>query len=64
VRALTAEPDSNFSALAWSPAGTRLAAVRFDMGTAGSAPEVWVFEVSTGEGQRIVQAGTLPRWVP
>ena len=53
----------------WNPSGTGLVIQRLPLLASGQTdpmvrPEIWVFDVETGEGIKVAENGFLPRWIP
>jgi Tol biopolymer transport system component len=63
-RQLTNDPLYNHYDFAWSPAGERLAFVRFNQSTLNEPPEVWTIDPLTGQATQIILGGYAPVWVP
>jgi Tol biopolymer transport system component len=61
---LTNDPLYNHYDFAWSPAGNRLAFVRFNQSTLNEPPEVWTIDPDTGQDTQIIIGGYAPQWVP
>lgn len=64
ARQLTDSPDFNHSALAWNPDGTAITYVRINQSDFASGPEVWIYEMQSGEQSLISNGGYLPQWIP
>jgi Tol biopolymer transport system component len=62
--ALTNDPLYNHYDFAWSPAGDRLAFVRFNQSTLTEPPEVWTVDPATGQATQIIIGGYAPQWLP
>jgi Tol biopolymer transport system component len=50
--------------IAWSPDGTQLAYLRFQLMKADARPEVWLLSIAGGEPKKIADNATLPAWLP
>ena len=61
---LTEDDIYNHFDFAWSPAGDRLAFVRFNQSLLTEPPEVWVLDLSSGEQVQIIVGGYAPQWIP
>jgi len=61
---LTNDPLYNHYDFAWSPAGNRLAFVRFNQSTLTEPPEVWTIDPQTGRATQIIIGGYAPQWIP
>jgi len=61
---LTNDPLYNHYDFAWSPAGDRLAFVRFNQSTLTEPPEVWIIDPQTGQATQIILGGYAPQWIP
>ena len=61
---LTNDPLYNHYDFAWSPAGNRLAFVRFNQSTLTEPPEVWTIDPGTGQATQIIISGYAPQWIP
>lgn len=63
ARPLTDELSVTHGPPAWSPDGRYLLFQRYDLAGGGTgSPSVWVYELETGELQRVAQVGALPAW--
>jgi dipeptidyl aminopeptidase/acylaminoacyl peptidase len=61
---LTNDPLYNHYDFAWSPAGNRLAFVRFNQSALTEPPEVWTIDPETGQATQIIIGGYAPQWIP
>lgn len=61
---LTEEDIYNHFDFAWSPAGDRLAFVRFNQSLLTEPPEIWVLDLASGEQTQIIVGGYAPQWIP
>lgn len=61
---LTNDPLYNHYDFAWSPAGDRLAFVRFNQSLLTEPPEVWTIDPATGQALKIIISGYVPQWIP
>jgi TolB protein len=64
ARALTNDPLYNHSAFVWSPDGTLIVYVRFDVTDPASTPEIWMMSADGVSSQKLVAGGYLPQWLP
>jgi Tol biopolymer transport system component len=64
VLALTDEPGTTYSSLAWSPDSERLAFMRKNVADLSLPAEVWWLEIGSGEAFLVVSGGFLPAWIP
>ena len=63
IKPLTTSPDYLYTALAWHPDGTKLAAVRFNVTLLTEPPEIWLLDLGGG-AVRLVIGGFSPQWIP
>jgi Tol biopolymer transport system component len=67
---LVIDPQYNHSAMRWSPDSTYLALMRVPQanplleGGGTPQPEVWVYEMSSGELWQVAENARLPQWLP
>ncbi len=61
---LTDDGIYNHFDFAWSPAGDRLAFVRFNQSSLTEPPEIWVLDLASGEQAQIIVGGYAPQWIP
>jgi dipeptidyl aminopeptidase/acylaminoacyl peptidase len=64
AESLTTEPNLNYSALAWSPDGDKLAFMRRSLGDLSVPPDIGWIDFESGEETILVQSGFLPAWIP
>jgi Tol biopolymer transport system component len=64
ARPLTDEPEYSHGGLSWSPDEVWLAAVRNNLRTPNSRPEVRLVRADGGEGRLLAADATIPAWVP
>ena len=64
ARKITDEPYFNHYQFVWSPDGKRLAYMRFNQTVLTEPPEIWIFDLATGQTRRLVQGGYAPQWIP
>jgi Tol biopolymer transport system component len=64
AKQLTDSPDFNHSALEWNPGGTALTYVRINQSDFAAGPEVWIYEMESGEQSLLSNGGYLPQWIP
>lgn len=64
TRQLTNEALYNHYDFAWSPAGDRLAFVRFNQDAPTEPPEVWTLDPESGQATQIIIGGYAPGWIP
>ena len=63
AHALIDDPSSNFGPPAWSADGRYLLFQRFDIEAEESDPEVWLFDVKTGQARKLASSGMQPAWL-
>jgi Tol biopolymer transport system component len=61
---ITDEPDYNHYNLAWSPAGDRLAYVRFNQTALVDQPEIWLIDLTNRQSRQLIPGGYAPHWIP
>lgn len=61
---VTDEPSINNTRFAWGPGGQRLLVQRFDLDVAYAKPEIWLFDLDTGEFTLLVENGFSGEWLP
>lgn len=61
---LVTEPDYSNGQVAVSPNGTQLAFQRFALGQSGARPQIWLYNLTTGDLRLLANNATLPRWLP
>ena len=61
---LTDEPLYNHFEFTWSPAGDRLAYVRFNQSVLTEPPEIWLIDPITKQAEQLVVGGYSPQWIP
>ena len=64
ARALTNDPLYNHSVFVWSPDGTLIVYVRFDVTDPASTTEIWTISANEAGAQKLVEGGYLPAWLP
>lgn len=64
AEALSDEPFINHGAPTWSPAGDRLAYLRYDVQAPLKAAEVWWYDLELRQGSPAAPGGYLPTWIP
>lgn len=64
AKQLTDSPDFNHSALRWNPDGTAITYVRINQSDFAAGPEVWIYEMESGEQSLVLNGGFLPQWIP
>ncbi len=63
VTPLVVDPAYNHAGLHWDSDGRRIVFQRFSLGESGALPEVWVYELATGDLIRVADNAALPAWV-
>jgi Tol biopolymer transport system component len=58
------EPEYNFYDFAWSPDGSRLAFVRFNISALTIPPELWMVNTDGTNPVQLVIKGFAPQWIP
>lgn len=61
---LVTDPDYSSGQVAASPNGEQLAFQRFALGQSGARPQIWLYDLRTGDLRLLVNNATLPRWLP
>jgi Tol biopolymer transport system component len=61
---LTNDPLYNHFEFAWSPAGDRLAYVRFNQSALTEPPEIWLIDPFSGQPTQLISGGYAPQWMP
>ncbi len=64
ARALTEEPLYNHFDFSWSPYGDQLAYMRFDQSAMTEPPEIWIYDLLSGESRQLLVGGYQPQWLP
>ncbi|HLF01245.1 MAG TPA: hypothetical protein VI547_04675, partial [Anaerolineales bacterium] len=64
ARALTNDSLYNHSNFLWSPDGTVIVYVRFDVTDPASTTELWSISAAGAEAQLLAMGGYLPEWLP
>lgn len=63
-RQITRAEDFKHTAFAWHPDGSQVALVRFNTTLLTDPPEIWLIEIGSEEGIRLVVGGFSPQWIP
>jgi Tol biopolymer transport system component len=63
-RQITAEPEFNHGAYAWSPDGAWIALQRFNLLEPNAIPEVWLMRPDGSERRKLAEDAILPAWIP
>ncbi len=61
---LVTEPDYSNGQVAVSPDGDLLAFQRFALGQSGARPQIWLYDLTTGDLRLLANNATMPRWLP
>jgi Tol biopolymer transport system component len=61
---LATDPEAHLGSIAWSPDGTELAYLRFQLMQADARPEVWLMSMDGGKPTKLADNATLPAWLP
>lgn len=64
ARQITNEPDYNHLDFAWRPDSQAVAYQRTNMTVLTDPPEIWLYDMKTGERRLLVKDGVMPRWLP
>lgn len=64
AQALSNQPAINTSAIAWSPDGSTLVFMRFEVTDLASPASIWIARPDGSEARLLVEGGYWPRWVP
>jgi Tol biopolymer transport system component len=64
LRQLTADPNYNNTAFAWSPSGDAILVQRFDLQTAPGGSSLWVYALAGDRLKQIVSDGYGAAWLP
>ncbi len=62
--AVTKEPQYNYAAYQWDPWGSALVFQRFRLQGSQDAPDVLVWDQSSGKTRLLAQGAALPQWLP
>ncbi len=60
---ITEEPQYNNTRFTWEPTGERLLVQRFNLDVAYAKPEIWLYDLSTGELTLLVENGFGGLWL-
>jgi Tol biopolymer transport system component len=58
------EPNYLYSSISWDPNSNALLFYRIELGVAGRAPEVWVWQDETATMDKLVDGASFPAWLP
>ncbi|HKI81546.1 MAG TPA: hypothetical protein VKA04_07845, partial [Pseudodesulfovibrio sp.] len=61
---ITEKPEYKYSQFTWHPTLNQLAFVRFNNVVFTDPPEVWIIDLDTRIGTRLVISGFNPQWIP
>jgi len=61
---LTNDSLYNHFEFTWSPAGDRLAYVRFNQSALTEPPEIWLIDPFSGQATQLIVGGYAPQWIP
>jgi len=61
---LTATPIFQHGSLQWSPDSSKLAFMRANQNDLGAPPEIWVYELTSGDWIQMAVGSSMPRWIP
>ncbi len=61
---LVTDPDYSSGQVTVSPNGEQLAFQRFALGQSGARPQIWLYDLKTGDLRLLANNATLPRWLP
>jgi Tol biopolymer transport system component len=64
VTPLVVDPAYNHAGIHWDSTGRRIVFQRFSLTGEEAVPEVWVYDLDTGELTQIADNAFLPAWVP
>ncbi len=64
ARQITNEPNYNHLDFAWRPDSQAVAYQRTNMSLLTEPPEIWLYDMKTGESRLLVKDGVMPRWLP
>jgi Tol biopolymer transport system component len=57
------QPETSFGDLSWSPDSRYLVFSRYSNKDLGN-PEIWLMDVQTGQGQKLISGGIRARLLP
>jgi hypothetical protein len=61
---VTDQPEYNNTRFTWEPTGERLLVQRFNLDVTYAKPEIWLYDLSTGELTLLVENGFGGLWLP
>ncbi|MBN1680098.1 MAG: PD40 domain-containing protein [Anaerolineae bacterium] len=64
IEPLVVDASYNHSAMSWDASGRRIVFQRFSLSAPGARPEIWTFDLDTGELAQVADNAFLPAWVP
>jgi Tol biopolymer transport system component len=64
VEPVVVDADYNHSGMRWDVSGQRIVFQRFPVNAPGARPEVWTYDLTTGELTQVAENAFLPDWVP
>jgi Tol biopolymer transport system component len=63
-RPLVVDPEAHLGSIAWSPEGTQLTYLRFQLMLADARPEIWLVSMDGSDPVKLADNATLPAWLP
>lgn len=64
ARPITSEPNVNHSALTWSPDGSAIVFMKYNMSDFASPASIWIVNADGSNPRQLAPAGYLPEWIP
>jgi Tol biopolymer transport system component len=64
ARPLVTDPKAHLGSIAWSPDGTEIAYLRFQLMQADARPEIWLVSLDGADPVKLADNATLPAWLP
>lgn len=61
---LTATAIFQHGSLQWSPDSSKIAFMRVNQNDLGAPPEIWVYELPSGDWIQMAVGSSMPRWIP
>ena len=64
ARPLVTDPKAHLGSIAWSPDGTEIVYLRFQLMQADARPEIWLVSLDGNDPVKLADNATLPAWLP